>query len=338
MVPRRRKGPWWLTGRLPWWIGLSTLFVLLCAPPAALAREVKKVIASHSDNSGLSPTLLFLSTKKGYFASEGIETVYVRARTTIGVTALVAGDVKFTMSVPVATNAIVKGARLRVIFAISDRPFYWLHSRTDIKSFQDLKGKTIGIAAFGTGPHLGVQELLRANGLDPTRDVVFRPAGEGRARFAALRAGSIDALATTTSSFGPAQRFGFNLLGYVGNVMREVAQGLVTTDRYLKEEPLLTKGFLRAMLKGLRTFHRKKEEVVAVMMEMGGADREEADLFYDEIVKRLNDTGFVEEEAMRLTVENARRETGAKQAVAVSEVFDLALIREANRELANWIP
>src|SRR6202011_205102 len=48
-----------------------------------------------------------------------------------------------------------------------------------IKSVKDLKGKTVGVFSLATGGVAYFNNLLRANGLDPTKDVDLVPLGLG---------------------------------------------------------------------------------------------------------------------------------------------------------------
>ena len=48
---------------------------------------------------------------------------------------------------------------------------FWVYARPEVTSVADLRGKKVGTTRIGSGAHLGVLEMLRANNLQPDRDV-----------------------------------------------------------------------------------------------------------------------------------------------------------------------
>ena len=73
-----------------------------------------------------------------------------------------------------------------------DRFPYSLVVKPDIKENRDLKNKKLGISGFGSTSHAALQLSLERVGLNPKKDVVILQIGGQSARFAALKAGSID--------------------------------------------------------------------------------------------------------------------------------------------------
>lgn len=322
----------WLTGVVAWgfpWPGLT-----------AQASEGRKVLVAHSAPDALAPIILFLGKERGYFAGEGINPVFMMAKTTLAIKALMVGEVKFTMSATQATKAAVQGAQVKTVFSVSNRSLFWLHARPEVKSIMALKGKVIGIDALGSGPHIAIAAMLREAGLDPNRDVIFKVSGAGMARFAAFKAGSIDAIATTTSTFAPAEREGFTNLGFAGRLDKKVSAGIVTSDRLIREDPALVKGFVKAMVKGIKHFKARREDGIAIMAKVSERPADETAILYDAVRQILDDTGIPEAEAIQETIEMAVQETGAKRSIPVQLAYDLRFVQEANRELkaAGWRP
>ena len=59
---------------------------------------------------------------------------------------------------------------------------------------KDLKGKTVGVFSLATGGIGYFNNLLRANGLDPKRDVELLPLGLGAPPFEAMKSNKVQAL------------------------------------------------------------------------------------------------------------------------------------------------
>lgn len=71
---------------------------------------------------------------------------------------------------------------------------------SDVKSLEQLKGKTIGVQALNTGMYLYNRAALETAGLDPDKDVKWLPIGTGSQAAEAIDSGKVDAFATY---FGP---------------------------------------------------------------------------------------------------------------------------------------
>jgi len=70
---------------------------------------------------------------------------------------------------------------------------YWIIANNKIKSFADLKGKTVGTATASGGMRVTAMEVLSKNGLDPKKDVSLVANGLYQAAYATLISGQVDA-------------------------------------------------------------------------------------------------------------------------------------------------
>ena len=62
-------------------------------------------------------------------------------------------------------------------------------------------------------------------------------------------------------------------------------------------------------------------------------DKEIATALYDSFVKGFNNDGSLPEDGFRRLIEDTKRVTKVDREVALSEVADLSILREAQREL-----
>jgi len=86
--------------------------ILALSAPALAADKVKLSYVL----SSVEYADLFLAIDKGYFAQEGIEPELQQAGGGVAVPALIAGSLDFSTSGSVAISAILKGAKLKVLF------------------------------------------------------------------------------------------------------------------------------------------------------------------------------------------------------------------------------
>ena len=71
------------------------------------------------------------------------------------------------------------------------------------------------------------------------------------------------------------------------------------------------------------------------MMQWMKIDKETAIATYDGSAKSFNDDGGVPEAGLRMAVDEAKKAANINRDVAISDVADLTVLREAQRELAS---
>src|SRR4029077_13831101 len=138
-------------------------------------------------------TAFAVARDRGYYRQEGLDAQLIVMPSALGTQALIGGNVKFSTAGGAGLLPILRGAPIRFMFTTFSRPMFWLYSRSDIRSVENLKGKKVGVSSLGSGPDSLLREILKKHGLDGGRDVVILPVGSGTARFFALQAGTVDA-------------------------------------------------------------------------------------------------------------------------------------------------
>jgi hypothetical protein len=82
------------------------------------------------------------------------------------------------------------------------------------KTFDDLRGKTIGSQTLTTGTGFALRLVLRAHGLEYPRDYQILNVGGVTDRYLALQSGQIAAKPLSVPLDNDAKRKGFNVIGY----------------------------------------------------------------------------------------------------------------------------
>ena len=90
-----------------------------------------------------------IARDRGYFREEGLEPelIFIKAAQTIP--AMLAGGIDFGTATGTAVAAAVSGIDVRVVFALTDKPSFDLIAAPSITNLQQMRGKKIGITAFG---------------------------------------------------------------------------------------------------------------------------------------------------------------------------------------------
>ena len=88
-------------------------------------------------------------------------------------TAMMTGDVGYTLLFGSVVRAALRGMPIRALASLLDSPTYALIARAEYKTLKDLKGKTIGIANFGGTDEVLSKLIFKGQGIDPERELKY---------------------------------------------------------------------------------------------------------------------------------------------------------------------
>jgi len=106
------------------------------------------------------------------------------------------------------------------------------------------------------------REMLRKNGLDPTKDANLVVMGGDDVRLPALKAKAIQATLFNTATSIRAQKDGLVKLGAAGEYVNVIQGGIATSDEKIKQQPAKIARFMRASLKGVAFFLAKRDAAI----------------------------------------------------------------------------
>jgi NitT/TauT family transport system substrate-binding protein len=152
-----------------------------------------------------------------------------------------------------------------------------LFTKADIKSPEQLRGKTIATGRPGAFADVMVRYVLSAKlGLAPDRDVKLLPMGEAALTLPALEKGIVDAASLTIPNTLIAKKMGFRELVNYSKAGVVYPYNTVTTLRQTAEKnPDLLDRVLKTMIEGIYVFRTNKERSLAVLKKyMRGASAE----------------------------------------------------------------
>src|SRR5215468_8912941 len=88
-----------------------------------------------------------LAQKRGFFEEEGLQGEFIRMVPTVGVAALVSGEIDYYTSIGVGVTAAIRGVPVKVVASYTTSTAVALIARPEFKSVQELRGRTIGISS-----------------------------------------------------------------------------------------------------------------------------------------------------------------------------------------------
>jgi NitT/TauT family transport system substrate-binding protein len=291
------------------------------------------VIVSYSSRSyAFLPAQVAVA--KGFFKDENLDPLLIQMRSQVTVPALMSGEVNYTLSFGNIIGSAMQGMPFKILAVLTDKPLHNIVARPEIKSITDLRGKRIGTQRIGGSDHLAAAAILQAKGMD-LKDVQFLTlGGDEPVRVEMLKKGLVDAICTVPPGPVRLAREGYNVLGgpkdlKIGSPISAVA----VTDVRLKNNRDETKRVLRAVLRGLRTMHERREDTIAIMGKWLNQTQDVARDSYDSILPSFSPDGSTVDKTYEFAIESRKATVRTDKPIPLSQVRDLTLLREVQKEL-----
>lgn len=303
--------------------GLAVLPLSFCKP--AKAQSLKVGFPSIS----VEFVPLFAAKEKALFTKYGLDVdpIVMQGGSQV-VQALLGGSLDFAVMGGAFLGAAVKGADLVMVATHMDRFPYSLVVKPGIKTVEDLKNKKLAISTFGSTSEAALRLSLERVGLNP-KDVVILQVGGQSARFAALKAGSIDGTVVISPFTVAARRLGFNVLFNMAKLgILYPQEGVVVSRAYISKNRQRVLNFLKAYVEAIRDIKVDKEFTVSVMVKHlkldPGKDREALeDAYRDIIIDQILKDPRPNSHAIKAALELMKANNDPKQYVDASLMEEL---------------
>lgn len=275
-----------------------------------------------------------LAQQKGFFKEEGFDAEIVQITGPSGRSALMSGDIDYYTTIAFIVQSAIVGLPVRVIAAYVNCPPFVLMSRPELKSAQDLKGKTMGIGAPpGSSPDVIAKLSLKHLGLNPDKDVKYVYLNSHERTYLALEQGLYAAGLIPPPFDFKGAKLGLNSLARAAEILTYPEDGLIATVKKIKEKPDEVKRVIRAGIKANRYIRTQREGTIQFLMAWQKVDRETATANYDSAVRSFNDDGSPPEAGLRLIIDEAKKTAKVEREIPLTNVADLSILREAQKEL-----
>jgi len=210
---------------------------------------------------------VWMADAGGFYAKEGLKVEVVSMEGgSRGVQVLLSGEIQgMHVGIAPVIQANRAGADIRAITSSANTIPITIFTKPEIKSAADLKGKSVGISAFGSETDIAISLALKKLGLD-RKDVTILQIGGSSQRFAALTAGRIDAVPLLEPTITMAKEKGFNpILDLAAQKTPWIFDSIVVTRSYMQQNGETLTRFVRAYLAGaylaLSDEKKAKEEI-----------------------------------------------------------------------------
>src|SRR5918995_2981170 len=172
------------------------------------SAQITKITTSYvCDSAAVLP--LWIAKYAGIFARNGLEVQTVRVHASVGVMALLSGELQVVLaSGPVVVESALRGSNAVYVACGMSTLDFALVSRPEVKNALPLKGATVGLSAFRGANPSATRFALQKLGV-AQKDVSLVVVGGTTERIASLRAGKIQA-----TLFSPPQNFAAQAEGF----------------------------------------------------------------------------------------------------------------------------
>jgi len=312
------------------WISILWLCCLAAAPAAAADDRIRIAYASRS----IASILPFIATDKGFFKEEALEPELILTRGTTSMAAAVSGDIEAIHIMGTAIRGIIKGLPLKVLAVNQKFPLFWLVTRPELKSFADLRGKTMAVTTFGGSQQLAGNYMLRKGGIDPAKEIVTIVSGDVPAQLQAQLSGPVHiTVLSPPTVFVARDRHKLNLLAVMSDDYVNFISGLIVSEKALGEKPAVLKRALRALAKANRFFHADENGSAAILAKYLKVSQHIAVETYRYALPAYTRNGIPTDKEVEEHLQADARFLKLKEPVKSSAVFDFSLMREVNNEL-----
>jgi ABC-type nitrate/sulfonate/bicarbonate transport system substrate-binding protein len=298
----------------------------------ASARAAEKIRIGFPDLA--APFVpLAVGQQRGFFQEEGLQAELIRMNPAIAFPALVVGEIDYYTVTGPGVAAAIRGVPVRLVASYVPAGTTALIARPEFKSVQELRGKTIGINAYGGALEAMARLIFQHSGLNPEKEVKFLATGPTESRFAAMKQG------LTVATLGAApidflgQKLGFVVVARAHELFSFPVSGLIASGKKIKERPDQINRVIKAGIKANRYIRQNRGGTVQVMMEWMKIDAEMAITTYESTINSFSDDLSLPENGLRLLIDEAKRVGKVSRDVPLGEVADLTILREAQREL-----
>jgi ABC-type nitrate/sulfonate/bicarbonate transport system substrate-binding protein len=138
---------------------------------------------------------LWIASHQGFFADEGLE-VAIELHEGVDAVTDRLRDGRVQLAYGITEHVVLDseaGGALQIVGGNVNRLPFSLVTARSIKTFEQLRGKTIGVSSLEAGSSSLVMKLLSARGLEYPRDYRMKAVGPILARWEKLQSGEIDA-------------------------------------------------------------------------------------------------------------------------------------------------
>jgi len=214
------------------------------------------------------------------------------------------------------------------VAGIYNRTFFDLIARRDIKTLPELKGKTIGISRYGASTEYALRFGLKANGIDPDKDIKMLAVGDDAARIVGLQNGTLAAIVSQV----PANFFAHKVGGYtllpLGDYLETLLAGAGVSRKKVERSRDEVKRVIRALIRSVDYMHEQPADTKTLIQKrLGTAESAIIDQIYSLVTRHATRNAIPSQKALDNTLLGTPFEG---KGINIDKLTDFSIAREVS--------
>jgi ABC-type nitrate/sulfonate/bicarbonate transport system substrate-binding protein len=313
--------------------GVFLGLVFFLFPVSAYPQALTKIQASYDGTAGFNlPIWILESSEIGKKYGFEINTFLTRgAQSAVG---LIGGSFQYAQTGML--NAMTADAQGGDLVALGTSEFgfsYKFVARKGITDPKQLRGGTVGVAAYGGTNHLSVRLTLEKLGLSE-RDMTVIVAGNTAQRVQSLSIpGGMTATVLSPPSLFKAEKDGLPVLVDIREFGDYPNTSLVTTRSRIQSNPNEVRRFVRAWTEAIAFFKRRPTETHAILRKyLRLEDSEVVKATYDFFAEKLPRSPRISQKAFTLMSDGMKTFNPQIDKVTFEQVVDMRFVDEMEKD------
>ncbi|HEV8722026.1 MAG TPA: ABC transporter substrate-binding protein [Candidatus Binatia bacterium] len=243
---------------------LIAVLVVNSHPTEALAKTQLRVAYSSISGAGI---VTWLAVDKGLFAKYDLDVELIYVAGSQAMQSLLSGTTPIGIQgIEPVFRVNAHGSDTVMILGIVTKPPFSIIVRPEIKDFRELKGKPMGITRYGSSTDMLLRLTLEKWDFKPEIDVPILQMGGVPPILAGMESRKIFGGPLSLPTLARAKKEGYRELADVADLVPEYqVAGIVTRRAFIKQNPDVVRGFVKAIAEAMALFRKDPESVKQVM-------------------------------------------------------------------------
>lgn len=319
-----------------WKIILPAVLLLFIDNPHLLSQTPPvRVHAAYAAIAG-DHAALYVAHEAGLFRKYGLDArfIYIAAAPAI-IPALLGGDIDFAVaSGNGVVNAGLGGADLAWVAGMVNTAAYYLAVQPEIKSINDLRGRSLGVTRIGAATDFVLRFLLRKAGLDPEKEVQILQMGGQPELAVAVENRRIFGTVTTPPALVRMQKAGAHVLLTPKDIaLRFPHVGIVVRKKFLAEHRQVVTNFIRGYSSGIPMIFQDKENSKWLLTRfIRSREPDVLEATWQYAVDSLEQIPYPDPEGFKVILEALSRSRGETLTAKPEQFIDASIVRDLEGE------
>jgi NitT/TauT family transport system substrate-binding protein len=284
----------------------AVFFLILAAIPALAGLAQATSYVAYISDSPAASSVYWVTKDAGFFKKHGLDfdLIFIDGSTR-GIQTLISGGVPFTSAVGTSViNGKLAGGDIAIINSLTNTLPYYVFGKPEIKSPEDLKGRSAAMHIPGTAADFALRLALKGIGLS-LKDIKGVTVGGAPARVAAVASGKLDFTVGTDAERIRGEKLGLKVVIDMAKLNIPFQFNCtVATRQMIQENPDMVQRLVRAMAEAVHYYKNHKEPVVKIMQKYSrGPSRTFFEEVYDSNKEVLVEDTYPTLEGLKNTLE-----------------------------------